>query len=120
MIQRIQTLWLLLAIALYSYLASCLQLMQVECLLHCFVMLAGILSVGTILLFKKRKWQLKLLVLAIGVAIITTAYWVCLSMQAAVIDWNISILIGAIVFKLIAYKKIQEDEALIKSLDRLR
>ncbi|RYZ22110.1 MAG: DUF4293 family protein [Chitinophagaceae bacterium] len=138
MIQRIQSLWLLLAAAfdaitfrfpfyngdwLKDNIPSPIDLdADTTTLLAIITVLAGALAFAAIFLFGNRKMQLKLsivgLVFAIGLIV---AYF--LEMQnfsSGAIALSCIFHFAVAAFYILAIKGIREDEKLIKSLDRLR
>ncbi|MEZ5039147.1 MAG: DUF4293 domain-containing protein [Saprospiraceae bacterium] len=143
MIQRIQSIFLLLAAAAIFGLfglpfastnepvaASPLfadqkyNILDHTALLGLFV-LAGLLCFLAIFLFKQRKWQMRLSIGAIlGTLAGLAVTGVFFSQDSAAASASIGIGIGlpviAIIFVMLAYQYIKKDEALVKSMDRLR
>lgn len=141
MIQRIQSIWLLLASALlfltlkfsfysgnilnpdnskkYEYLTS---FARIPLLLLTFLL--GLLCLVTVFLFKNRKLQLKLIILAIVLAIGEIALFFKYASEFVANEGNYDL--GALlvlpvpIFLILASRGIYKDEKLIKSLDRLR
>ncbi len=90
--------------------------------------LAGLLALATIFLFNRRKFQLRFTIMTLGVVLIGLAFTVIFFFQnvpnpgAMQIDPGLGLgLIGlAIVLLLLAYRFIRKDEKLVRSMDRLR
>ncbi|MCC8146240.1 MAG: DUF4293 domain-containing protein [Bacteroidales bacterium] len=137
MIQRIQTIWLLL-IAVLSVLliflptAEKLNFESVSAFPFDLVFaaengLVALLSVITIFLYKNRDLQTKMcyLILVLLVAVIATiAYdiWEPIRDTMTTVEYKIPISFPliAIIFDLLAIRSIKKDEKLVRSLDRLR
>lgn len=93
-----------------------------------FLSALGLLSLVSIFLFKNRKLQLRLVfgVLVMAVIVLVSMYQLSFGNHYTTIDTVASFEIGAIipfaivVFAVLAYKRIQKDEKLVRSLDRIR
>lgn len=141
MIQRVQSIWLLLAAAcafvtypLVLYVGKLLDgterqfLLGDHFLLMMFIIALGVLSIICIFLFKNRKLQFRLTVLNI---VLTMGY---LFLQYAMIEqfkkdnaiqtgsYKVAALLPllTIIFLILAARGIYKDDKLVKSLDRLR
>jgi Domain of unknown function (DUF4293) len=141
MIQRIQTIWLLLA-AIGGFAMSRAPLFEARLPnnitqtviasdnLFLFVSITGValLSLGCIFLFKKRPLQFKLTILAALLTVIIVALEVnkvsgfqsTHTILKGSYRWGSLLPIAIIVFLLLAARGIYKDEKLVKSLDRLR
>lgn len=124
MIQRIQTIYLLLVAVL---LTTSFFLMPTGVLaLSIVVAIISVVAIVTIFLFKKRKVQMNLsLVNFVFVAVYYVLFFYYLSGSAlALNDWKQVLLLVlpviGLLFNLLALFAIKKDEALIKSLNRLR
>jgi glucan phosphoethanolaminetransferase (alkaline phosphatase superfamily) len=141
MIQRIQSVWLLLASAgsllplkfsfysgnilnpdntkKFEYLTA---MSRIPLLLIAFLL--GLLCLGIIFLYKNRKLQIKLIFLAIVLSIGQILLFLKYSAQFVANEGNYdlaAILILLVpIFLLLAARGVYKDEKLIKSLDRLR
>lgn len=119
MIQRKQTVFLLLAavaLVLGAVMTGYTVLMLV------LLIVAAMLAAGTIFLFKKRKLQSRV---ALYTIILPVAWYVLLAvlnrqLGGIVLQWYDVLPAVAIVFLFLAYKGIQHDEKLVRSLDRIR
>lgn len=136
MIQRIQTIYLLLAAGISSGLIFVFPLWENsenqevfawnELLFFCMFMGSAILSLISVLMFKNRKSQFMLGRLNILLNLILLGLFVYrslnLSGETDVSEKGIGILlpIFSIVFLVLANKAIKRDEDLVKSVDRLR
>ena len=94
-----------------------------------FLSVVGLLAFVTIFLYKKRPLQLRLVFAILVMSIIVLVFYVPLKFLAMHILPSIlkkSLLAGALipvamfVFGLLSYKRIQKDEKLVRSLDRIR
>ena len=124
MIQRIQTLFLVLAF----FGASFAYFLQADIWLKAINLISSVLILGSIMLYKARKRQLKISLFAIILQI-------CSSIVLAIYITNLSgdqpdiwsekgiemvYPLGVIVLLILARGYIQKDEKLVKSVDRLR
>jgi hypothetical protein len=141
MIQRVQSIWLLLAaicafvtypLVLYiGKLADGTErqfLLGDHFILMLFIIALGLLSLVCIFLFKNRKLQFRLVVLDI---VLTVAYVFLQYVMVEQFKKDLAIQTGSykvaallpllmIVFLILAARGIYKDEKLVKSLDRLR
>jgi hypothetical protein len=137
MIQRIQTLYLLIALVLSSGLIFVFNLWETnenvivyaqDVLVYFILFLtSGLLSVISIFMFKNRKLQFVLGRLNIIVNLILLGLFVyrILSSPGETIDVSkngvgVLLPVFSIVFLVLANKAIKKDENLVKSVDRLR
>jgi hypothetical protein len=141
MIQRIQTIWLLLAAGcgflmseapLYkaSLPNNIVQTVIATDNLFLFALLIGaaILSLACIFLYKKRPLQFKLTVVAMLLALLLVVLeiWKVSNYRSSVTvlkgtyQWGGLLPIAMMVFLLMAARAIYKDEQLVKSLNRLR
>jgi len=146
MIQRIQTLWLALA-GVAGFMTYKLPLWKgvqangttqeflgpQSLTLFALIVIAGLLSFAAIFLFKNRKLQKQMTLLAflLAIIIVPLEYFMVESFKSAQQEKGVSFtqnycMIGAIlpilmvILLFLAYRGIRKDEKLIKSLDRLR
>jgi DMSO/TMAO reductase YedYZ heme-binding membrane subunit len=146
MIQRIQTLWLALA-GVAGFMTYKLPLWKgvqangtaqeflgpQSLTLFALIVIAGLLAFAAIFLFKNRKLQKQLTLLAflLAIIIVPLEYFMVESFKSAQQEKGVSFsqnywMIGAIlpilmvILLFLAYRGIRKDEKLIKSLDRLR
>jgi len=141
MIQRRQTIWLLLA-AIFAFLytqvplyestnaaAQPLKFVATESLLLFAVSIAiGLIAVTAIFLFKNRKTQFKLTMLGLlaSIALIVLEVWQIGTFQTnnaitkASYSWGSLLPIAMVVLFIMAASGIRKDDKLVKSLDRLR
>ncbi len=136
MIQRIQSLWLLLATAatffsiklpfysgLYKELTSQINLTgQSTFLILLFSVITGVLTIVAIFLFKKRKLQLKIGLGSLIMSFITILLYFLevKKYNSGVYALSMLIILSVPIFILLALRSIYKDEKLVKSLDRLR
>ena len=86
---------------------------------------AGVLLLADIFLFRNRKLQMKLSLVAVGLVVIGVAYGAFrffgdVAAEAAGPDFGLIFPLLAIVFAYLAKNYIQKDEKLVRSADRLR
>ncbi len=120
MIQRIQTIYLLLA---FIALAVCALFDQTFGFLCGWTAGMSLLTLADVFLYKNRKTQdlLCMVLIALGVV-----YYVALAVfnhqldGALVLTWPMALPAAAIVLLFLAHKGIQHDEKLVRSLDRIR
>ena len=120
MIQRIQTIFLLIAFA--AMLVCALMPVGVP---YVWVMaiIAALGSIGNIFLFTRRPLQARLCIALIGLGIM---YYLAVAVYQhtiggeLVFTWPLALPALAIVFWFMAYKGIMKDEKLVRSLDRIR
>jgi predicted MFS family arabinose efflux permease len=135
MLQRIQTVWLLLATAcgvgalffpfyIGEKVNAGLQHVQVKQMLLVMVLVstASVLSMAAVFLFNKRKMQLQLVLIA---AVLLLIGLVSLYLQTRHFvhgSFTLGSLLpfGALLFNCLAIYNIRKDERLIKSLNRVR
>lgn len=136
MIQRIQSLWLLLAAAatffsiklpfysgLYRDLTKQTNLTgQSTFLILLFSVITGVLSIISIFIFKKRKLQLKAGLGALMISFITILLYFLevKKYNSGVYAVSMLVILSVPIFLLLALRGIYRDEKLVKSLDRLR
>lgn len=135
MIQRVQTLWLLLAaaasfltlnFAFYSGTTAegaYLELNAKENIPILILSVAtAVLALVTIFLYKNRKLQMKLTLVGLGVSILTLVLYFKKTSEFANGNYSIWAILSLVVpvFLFFATRGIYKDEKLIKSLDRLR
>jgi hypothetical protein len=138
MIQRIQTLWLLLAtgttvlIWLLPVFADATGNLFLTIDASLFLMLSvissGLVSFATIFLFKKRSTQKQLIVLnfCLAISIILLEYFEVMNFKATMGilqgHWQLSAILPffIVTFLVFAYRGIRKDEKLLDSTDRLR
>jgi hypothetical protein len=142
MIQRIQTLWLLLSGLIYLLLArlpvfagftidnTTVRLMTAE-RLHLMIMaiLLVVMPMIAIFLFKNRSSQKKILWLHILLSLLMLLFiWMAKdaftnvepAFQRTQYGFGVAVPVFSIIFDFMAYRGIRQDEALIKSADKLR
>ena len=141
MIQRRQTIWLLLAaITAFSYTqvplfagtlpdATAKNFIATEnLLLFALAVLIGLMAAAAIFLYKNRPMQIKLAMFGLlgSIALIALEVWLLdkFKLDNAVTTgsyaWGSLLPILMIVFFIMAWSGIRKDQKLIKSLDRLR
>lgn len=141
MIQRVQTIWLLLAAAagfmttqipLYAGTLAGEEVKKFSAtenlLLFALASMAGLLAVIAIFLFRNRPLQMKLTALGILVSVILIAaeVWKIDEFEKSNVllkgtyYWGSLLPIAMIIFFILAAMSIRKDEKLIKSLNRLR
>ncbi len=141
MIQRIQTVWLLLA-AIGGFTMSQAPIFEARLpnnvtqtviasdglFLFALVVAAALLSLACIFLFKKRSLQFKLTILTMLLAAIivvlevrkVSGFQSTHTILKGSYRWGALLPIAMLVFLLMAARGIYKDEKLVKSLDRLR
>jgi hypothetical protein len=93
-----------------------------------FLSAIAVLAFVTIFMYKKRKLQLRLAfgVIVLVIVVFVAMYLISFGIEYPMLDSKKSILGGAfiplalLVFGLLSYKRIQKDEKLVRSLDRIR
>jgi hypothetical protein len=129
MIQRIQSLYLLLAVLLSSGLLYVSHLTEYAMSLESFFSvnygfyLIPFLTLITLLFFKKRKIQgvlILLIILFTFFPIVLYVQEIYNGVQASVLYATVSIYLLNIIFLLLARKGIIKDEKLVRSIDRIR
>lgn len=129
MIQRIQSLYLLLAVLLSSGLLYVSHLTEYAMSLESFFSvnygfyLIPFLTLITLLFFKKRKIQgvlILLIILFTFFPIVLYVQEIYNGVQASVLYATVSIYLLNIIFLLLARRGITKDEKLVRSIDRIR
>lgn len=141
MIQRKQTIWLLLAaifaflytqVPLYSATSATMQetkfVATEDLLLFAVAIATGLLAATAIFLFKNRRTQAKLswFGLLFSIGLIALEVWKIDAFQKentlskASYSWGSLLPIALVVLFILAISGIRKDEKLVKSLDRLR
>jgi hypothetical protein len=138
MIQRIQTLWLLLATGITVLIwllpvfgddtGNLFLTIDASLFLMLSVISSGLVSFATIFLFKKRGTQKQLIVLnfCLAISIILLEYFEVMNFKATMGilqgHWQLSAILPffIITFLVFAYRGIRKDEKLLDSTDRLR
>lgn len=113
MIQRIQTVFLLLACIAFAVSA------MMGDALWAMLLLGGLalLSLGNIFLFRQRPVQS---VLCTAMMALTIVYYIIIAAQQPVLVWPMALPMVAVFFLFLARKRIVKDEKLVRSLDRIR
>lgn len=141
MIQRLQTVWLLLAAAC-GFTMTKAPLFEANLpnniiqtviatdslFLYALIIATAILALGCIILFKKRSLQFKLTILAFFLCVLIVVLEVLKvssfqknqTLVKGSYQWGALLPIIMTVFLLMAARGIYKDEKLVKSLDRLR
>jgi hypothetical protein len=123
MIQRIQTVWLLLVVIfqvvffLYVPEDTTWDLLPLVNRFHVLAGLVGILALTAIFLFKKRAVQIPFANAAMGVSFATAVLLIALRSWTPL---NLGLNILSAVFAYLAVRAIRKDDKLVKSYDRLR
>lgn len=129
MIQRIQSLYLLLAVLLSSGLLYVSHLTEYAMSLESFFSvnygfyLIPFLTLITLLFFKKRKIQgvlILLIILFTFFPIVLYVQEIYNGVQASVLYATVSVYLLNIIFLLLARRGIIKDEKLVRSIDRIR
>jgi len=140
MIQRLQTLWLLVASALafttlkvpfFSgniMVENLNQFQRFTAMGNIFLMIltvaVGIAALITIFLYNDRKLQLKISILILTISLLNLFLFYLETKKFIPTDWSFNLTAAAAiaipVFLLMAIRGIYKDEKLIKSVDRLR
>ena len=114
MIQRIQTVYLLLAGILYGVAAF----MESSVLWACIVMgLMAAVSLADIFLWKQRPTQALVCLLPMAV---TLGYYILLAVQQPILELYTALPLVSVLLLFMARKAILKDEKLVRSLDRIR
>lgn len=140
MIQRQQTLWLLLATAagvltfMFPFATgeelvaktNMKQLVQVDAGSNFFTLILSIASIGvsavTIFMFKDRKLQLKLCILGLVISVAILVLYILNAKKLVSFTpalWAV-LPVAVIAGYFMAWRNIRKDEKLVKSLDKLR
>ena len=141
MIQRIQTIWLLLAaiagffmtrVPLYEGSTGSVPVTYTateSLLLFALTIVAALLAFVSIFLFKNRKQQMRFSLLGMLLSIILTGLVVYMfdsfktanpGLTKSSYSWGALFPVAMIIFFIMAWNNMRKDEKLIKSLDRLR
>ena len=125
MIQRIQTLYLLIVFLMTTVLLYYSQQWEEASSMFDYkvFLLSPILTLLTIVLFKKRTIQVILSVLLIAIQLIIVAYYVYYLMEGTRFELSyfaIVISLVSICLLFLARRAILKDEALVRSVDRIR
>jgi hypothetical protein len=114
MIQRIQTVYLLLAVLAFTTGA----VLSAGELLACLVQgVLAAMSVGIVFLYKQRPTQAMCCVLAMGVVV---AFYILLAVRQPLLNWYAALPLVGTILLFLARKAILKDEKLVRSLDRIR
>ena len=113
MIQRIQTVYLLLAAIL---LAVC-AVFDGELITRLLVALMAIVALVTIFLYRNRPLQTTLCNVVMCVGIL---FYIVLAVKQPVMEWFLALPLADILLTFLARKAIVKDEKLVRSLDRIR
>lgn len=113
MIQRVQTIYLLLSGIALAISAIFEKVFFLQCLsgamaLACF---------GLVFVYGNRPLQAKLCVVLMGLGIV---YYIALAILQPVLDWYAAMPMVGLLFLFLARKSIVKDEKLVRSLDRIR
>ncbi len=93
--------------------------------LFIFMVLAGIVSVVTIFLFKDRKLQMRLCYWGVLFDILWYVYYLLIYFKVSGqvqmgLKWAVAMPLVSIIFLLLAHKGVKADEKLVRSMDRIR
>ena len=114
MIQRIQTIFLLLAGVAFGVGAF----MESSVLWLCVLLgLLAVVSLAIIFLYKRRPTQATCCAGAMGLALV---YYIMLAVNQPQMAWHMAMPLVGILFLFLARKSILKDEKLVRSLDRIR
>jgi 4-hydroxybenzoate polyprenyltransferase len=113
MIQRIQTIFLLLACIAFAVSAVMGDTLWAAILLGCL----ALLSLGNVFLYRKRTTQATLCTAMIAITIV---YYIVLAVQQPVLVWPMALPMVSVLFLFLARNKIVKDEKLVRSLNRIR
>lgn len=124
MIQRVQSIWLLVGLAVEVFmLCQCnmpIQYVTGAIALVCNIILMP-LTIVTVFLYKHRRMQMKFCLLVVLFALIICVMWGSLwSMGSLQIDWKCVLPLLITIFHILAYIGIRKDEKLVRSMDRIR
>jgi len=135
MIQRIQTLWLLIAAVAtfltlkFSFFSGTIadgSFQELNALKYIPILLltatTGVLSAVTIFLYKNRKLQFRLNLAALVISLLTIYLYYRQTLDFTQGNYNLTAIFSLVVpvFLILSARGIYKDEKLIKSLDRLR
>ena len=113
MIQRIQTVYLLLAAIL---LAVC-AVFDGELITRLLVALMAVVALVTIFLYRNRPLQTTLCNVVMCVGIL---FYIVLAVKQPVMEWFLALPLAGSLLTFLARKAIVKDEKLVRSLDRIR
>ena len=113
MIQRIQTVWLLLAVVALAV-GAVFEPMSYN---KGMVGAMALVTLATIFLFNNRPFQSNLCAVLMGLGVV---YYIALAVMQPVLEWYCALPMVAVLFLFLARKAIVKDEKLVKSLDRIR
>jgi hypothetical protein len=134
LIQRTQSVFILFS-ALISFIAAiffhwtCDSLIigiNLKCIFFSTLILCGLLSIATLLLFKKRKIQVLLnkIVILFSTLLIALLFYLLLMLPGEYVDSEKGVLVFFLLIVLFssvtANRYIKKDQQLVKSIDRLR
>ena len=113
MIQRIQTVWLLLAVI--TLVVGCVF----EPMGYNKGLTGGMAAVSllVVFLYKNRPLQANLCTALMAIGVI---YYIALAVMQPALEWYVALPMVAVFFLFLARKGIVKDEKLVKSLDRIR
>ena len=114
MIQRIQTVYMLLAAVLLAVGAI---VGEGGWLFSGLMVCMSLVAITIIFLFKNRPLQANLCVVLMLVGIV---YYIVLAVKQPIMDWTNALPLVAVLLAFLARKRILKDEKLVRSLDRIR
>ncbi len=125
MIQRIQSLYLFIAILLSTGLLFYTQQLENSSDIHSYggYFFSPLLTMTTLFLFKKRILQARLCMVMIVFQIAIMAYFIFYLTNAIIFETtypSLAVSVLLIVFLSLARRSILKDEALVRSVDRIR
>jgi len=125
MIQRLQSLYLLLLFIFSAYLFFALRPVQTDTLFAAYYgfVLTPVLSLVCLLWFKKRPIQARLCVLLLMVQVVQIGFYLPSLMQPGGNGESILVVVLSgihFILLLLARRGILKDEALVRSVDRIR
>ena len=121
MIQRIQTIYLIIAAGLCFGLFA-FEIYQRSAFLQVAVVVVGLMDLIAIFLYKERKMQIllgKLNILLSAVLLFGTIY-VEMPFEVKEVGWPIGMILISVISIAVANQAIKKDEDLVRSADRLR
>ena len=113
MIQRIQTIFLLLAVILTAICA----VFDEELVGRLLAIVMSIVALMAIFLYKNRPRQAVVCSLVMAVGIV---FYIVLAVKQPDMDWFLALPLAAVLMTFLARKAIMKDEKLVRSLDRIR
>ena len=113
MIQRIQTVFLLLA----AILTAVCAVFDDELITRVLAIVMSVLACLTIFIYKNRPRQAAVcsLIMAVGIA-----FYIVLAVNQPEMDWFLALPLAVVLLTFLARKAIMKDEKLVRSLDRIR